>query len=331
MEIAVTPGSAQRPIRVDVALVPEHLPQSAEEEREEQAGVVYVVIDVIRATTTLCVLFEQGCRRVLVAPSVAAARDAARTDGAGALLAGEVGGLAPPGFDYGNSPRELAAAEVAEREVIFATTNGTRALRACLGGRAILAGAFRNAGAVTAWALASLPAATAVAPSPASAASGAYGPHSTDGPDAPAVASGARARRASEADLGWAPPDIVFVCSGRDKRPAFDDTVCAGYLVERLLAHAAAARVPVTLREGARIARASSASALAAGDLRAALAVSDAARAVERVGLSDDLRWCADVDVTSTVPAVTGVRPGDGLLIMEAVGTAEQPHPPRSV
>jgi 2-phosphosulfolactate phosphatase len=75
-----------------------------------------------------------------------------------ALLAGERDGVriraAQTGegdFDLGNSPREFTPERVAGRGIIMTTTNGTRALQACLGARRILVGAFLNLGALARW------------------------------------------------------------------------------------------------------------------------------------------------------------------------------------
>lgn len=300
------PTRAHRRLTVDVALVPAFVPGGA----TQRSGTVYIVVDVIRATTTICVVFERGCRRVLVAPGIEAARQARATAAPGTLLAGEVGGLAPAGFDFGNSPPELAVADVAGRDLIFATTNGTRALRACLGGRAILAGAFRNADAVTARAL-----------SITLAANQDVGATSRRS-ELPRGSGAAGASGASEADIGAARPDIVVVCSGRNDLPAYDDTLCAGYLVERLAQHAERAGVNMALHEGARIARSCAAAGLASGDLVSALSVSDAARATERVGLAGDLRWCAAVDASSVVPAVSGIEARGDLIVVSTDGIA---------
>lgn len=296
-----SPARIQRPLIADVALVPAFLPAEA----ADRGGTVYVVVDVIRATTTLCVLFERGCRRVLVASGIEAARRARGDHGPSMLLAGENGGLAPTGFDFGNSPRELAAADVAGRDVIFATTNGTRAMRACLGGSAIYAGAFRNADAVAARAL-------AAAAQAASDLSALHAPQTTE----------AQSSGASEAELRQPRPDVVIVCSGRGGQPAYDDTICAGYLVERLLALADSGGIQMEQREGARIARACATAALATRTTRDALAASDAAQAIERVELADDLAWCADVDAATVVPAVTLAEGPEGLIVVEAAGTA---------
>lgn len=295
------------PLAVDVALAPMLL-------RHEPAlmeRTVYIVVDVIRATTTLCVLFERGCRQVNVAGSIAAAREAARQRKAAAhpdhpapLLAGEMGGLAPSGFDFGNSPAEFAALDLHGRDVIFATTNGTRALHACVGGGAVLVGAFRNATAVAQAAVALAAQFDTPAPSQKPAA----------GIDA------AAARDATEASIVNDPDDptgpaITVVCAGRDQRPAFDDTICAGYLALAVERAAASAGQTAARTSGARIAIAATESALRDGP-RAALAQSDAARATIAVGLVADLDWCAAIDACPLVPAVAPEAIDGELLVV---------------
>ena len=115
---------------------------------------VCVAIDVLRATTTLAVLFARGCRGVWLASDVDAARAVGQATGR--LICGEQGGLPPPGFDYGNSPVEFSRLDLAGREVVFATTNGTGTLRGCAAGRHAFAGAFVNLTATVQTALRSL-------------------------------------------------------------------------------------------------------------------------------------------------------------------------------
>ncbi len=112
------------------------------------AGKTCVVIDVLRASTTLVAAFERGLARAVIAPGPGAARRLARELGPGTLLGGEVGGLAPRGFDLGNSPLEYLQADLAGRTLVFATSNGTRALRRSAGAAEVLVGCLSNAGAV---------------------------------------------------------------------------------------------------------------------------------------------------------------------------------------
>lgn len=122
-------------MQVEVAILPQDMTRLSSR--------VVLVIDVIRATTSLVTLFERGARSVALAADLAAAQQAGegRSD---VLLLGERAGLAPPGFAYGNSPVELEGAEVAGRDLIFTTTNGTHALRTAAGACGVLAACMRN-------------------------------------------------------------------------------------------------------------------------------------------------------------------------------------------
>lgn len=110
---------------------------------------VCVVVDVLRASTSLVTLVERGAGPIYIAPSVTSAR-ARRYSRDGAVMAGEEEGLAPAGFDYGNSPVELSNAQVRGRPVVFVTTNGTAAIRAVQSLGPVLVGAMRNSQAVMA-------------------------------------------------------------------------------------------------------------------------------------------------------------------------------------
>ncbi len=113
---------------------------------------IYIVIDVIRATTAITSIFDRGAARVLVADTVEQAREVAQKV-PGRLLCGERNVQPLPGFDYGNSPSQFARANLAGRELILTTTNGTRAFFACPEQSTRLAGCFYNAHAVTSYAL----------------------------------------------------------------------------------------------------------------------------------------------------------------------------------
>jgi 2-phosphosulfolactate phosphatase len=109
-----------------------------------------VVIDVIRATTTIVTAFGHGVRSVRPVASSEEARHARATTPY-AVLAGERGGQRIAGFELGNSPREFTREAVGGREVILTTSNGTKALRAVGEGRVVAIGAFLNRAAVANW------------------------------------------------------------------------------------------------------------------------------------------------------------------------------------
>jgi len=106
------------------------------------ADCVVVVVDVIRATTVLCVALASGATGVRTVGSVEEARRLAAAEGA--LLVGERGGLPPPGFDLGNSPADFTPAVCAGRSIVLTTTNGTAAVERCAGAGRMLAACLLN-------------------------------------------------------------------------------------------------------------------------------------------------------------------------------------------
>src|SRR5262245_55498600 len=128
---------------VQVHLLPGLAPQG------RLAGGVAVAIDVLRATTTVIHALAAGCTCVRPCAEVEEARALAGGMRAGrVLLGGERGGVAPTGFDLGNSPREYTAKVCRGTTLVLTTTNGTKALlRAAEAERALVAG-FANYSAV---------------------------------------------------------------------------------------------------------------------------------------------------------------------------------------
>jgi 2-phosphosulfolactate phosphatase len=113
------------------------------------AGGVAVVIDVLRATTTIIHALAAGCCAVRPCAEVDEAR--ALADGLPAgkvILGGERGGLPLPGFDRGNSPREYTACVCQGTTLVLTTTNGTRALLRAAEAERVLVAGFVNYSAV---------------------------------------------------------------------------------------------------------------------------------------------------------------------------------------
>jgi 2-phosphosulfolactate phosphatase len=102
-------------VRVDVDFTPD----------EAGGAPTGLVIDVIRATSTICQALAAGYERVFCAAEVDEARALRDSLGEG-VLGGERNAVRIPGFDLGNSPREYE--EPAGETLILSTTNGTRAV-----------------------------------------------------------------------------------------------------------------------------------------------------------------------------------------------------------
>jgi 2-phosphosulfolactate phosphatase len=104
-----------------------------------------VVIDVLRATSTVVAAIASGARAVVpAASSEEAVRMTANLERDTYLLAGERRAARIEGFALGNSPREMSPQAVGGKTVFLATTNGTPALVAAQGGDPVLVGAAVN-------------------------------------------------------------------------------------------------------------------------------------------------------------------------------------------
>ncbi len=98
---------------------------------ESYHGAIVVVIDVLRATSTILAALENGAARVLPVESIeTATRLVSLSDRGDKLLAGEQKGLPIEGFDLFNSPSELDRETIGGRTIILATSNGTPAIAA---------------------------------------------------------------------------------------------------------------------------------------------------------------------------------------------------------
>ncbi|AMW05066.1 2-phosphosulfolactate phosphatase [Gemmatimonas phototrophica] len=112
---------------------------------------VVVVIDVLRAATTVATALANGARAVIpfetIEETVMRAKAYARGE---VQLAGERRMVRPESFDLGNSPLEYTAEAVSGRTILYSTTNGTAALTSAQGARSCFFAAFVNAAATVA-------------------------------------------------------------------------------------------------------------------------------------------------------------------------------------
>jgi 2-phosphosulfolactate phosphatase len=132
-------------VRVDVAATPAGVPAGS------LAGATALVVDVLRASTTIIAALANGCAAVVPVAEPREARRRALALG-GALVAGERRGEPLEGFDLGNSPLEFTGPRVGGRVVVLTTSNGTRALLAVRAAARIGVAALVNLAAAADWA-----------------------------------------------------------------------------------------------------------------------------------------------------------------------------------
>jgi 2-phosphosulfolactate phosphatase len=112
-------------------------------------GSIAVVIDVLRATTTIVHALAAGCINVRPCAEIDEAKAIAVTlPKRGVLLGGERDGKPIVGFDLGNSPRECTAKKCKNKTLILTTSNGTRAIVHAIQAERVLIAGFVNFSAV---------------------------------------------------------------------------------------------------------------------------------------------------------------------------------------
>jgi 2-phosphosulfolactate phosphatase len=129
-------------LNIDVYLLPTLA------EPVELSGQTVVVIDVLRATTTIAHALAAGATQVIPCLEIDEARKLAANLHNNVVLGGERNGLPIAGFDLGNSPAEYTPERVAGKTVVFTTTNGTRAMQRCRHASRVLIGGFVNFSAI---------------------------------------------------------------------------------------------------------------------------------------------------------------------------------------
>jgi 2-phosphosulfolactate phosphatase len=111
-------------MKIDVILSNAHFGQAPLIDITNQ---ICLVIDVIRATSTITTALGCGADNVIIAPS---SDDAfkARSSFPNAILCGEDRGIKIEGFDFDNSPLQLSGLDLSRRSVVLKTTNGTESI-----------------------------------------------------------------------------------------------------------------------------------------------------------------------------------------------------------
>src|SRR5476651_1177537 len=129
---------------LEVCLTPALLPLFSLE------GRIAVIIDIFRATTSICYGIENGAGAIIPVAEVHECI-AYRDNGFDYLLAAERNGEVVDGFDFGNSPFSYTKEKVAGKTIVLTTTNGTHALHLSRRAKRIVIGAFINLAAICNW------------------------------------------------------------------------------------------------------------------------------------------------------------------------------------
>src|SRR5471030_1772520 len=111
---------------------------------------IVVIIDIFRATSSICYGIENGALAIIPVSEVEECA-AYREKGVKYLLAAERDGQVVEGFDFGNSPFSYTREKVSGKTVVLTTTNGTHALHLSRSAKKVVIGSFLNLTALCNW------------------------------------------------------------------------------------------------------------------------------------------------------------------------------------
>ena len=128
-------------MKVDICFSPALYPYYAENNAER----IVIVVDIFRATTTMCAALKNGAKSIM---PVASIEEAQAYKEKGYPVGAERNVKRCDFADFGNSPFDYTPEKVAGKDIVFTTTNGTQAIEAASDSHALVIGAFSNISAI---------------------------------------------------------------------------------------------------------------------------------------------------------------------------------------
>lgn len=131
-------------MRLETCFSPAVYPRHADD------GNIVVIVDIFRATSSICAAFEHEVTRIIPVATIEEARQKKKE---GYLVASERDGYVLDFADFGNSPFNFMTEQVRGKEIVYSTTNGTRCIHLASHSKAVVIGSFLNIGALAEWLL----------------------------------------------------------------------------------------------------------------------------------------------------------------------------------
>ena len=130
-------------LSLELCLNPRELPYI-----KSKKPVLFVIVDILRATSSICTALHNGAGAII---PVATLKKARQYKTESYLVAGERGGKKLDFADFGNSPLEFTSEKVKNKTIVFATTNGTVAMKLAARQGQVVLGSFGNLNALVSW------------------------------------------------------------------------------------------------------------------------------------------------------------------------------------
>jgi len=109
---------------------------------------IVVIVDILRATSTICAAIHNGVKSIIPVATVDEAREMKQQ---GYMVASERDGYVLDFADFGNSPFNFTPEIVGGKEIVYSTTNGTRCIHLASHSKAVVIGSFLNISVLADW------------------------------------------------------------------------------------------------------------------------------------------------------------------------------------
>lgn len=128
--------------RLEVCLSPAIYDKHADDDN------LVVIVDILRATSSICAAIHNGVKAII---PVATVEEARAMKAQGYMVASERDGYVLDFADFGNSPFNFTPEKVKDKEIVYSTTNGTRCIHMASHSKAVIIGSFLNITSITEW------------------------------------------------------------------------------------------------------------------------------------------------------------------------------------
>ena len=108
-------------------------------------GAIVVIVDILRATSAICTAFMNGVRKII---PVATLEEAQNYKNLGYMVAAERDGIVRDFADFGNSPYNFTPDRIADKDIVYSTTNGTNTIMVAKDHYRVLIGSYLNISAI---------------------------------------------------------------------------------------------------------------------------------------------------------------------------------------
>ena len=109
---------------------------------------IVVIVDILRATSSICAAIHNGVKSIIPVATVDQARVMKQQ---GYMVASERDGYVLDFADFGNSPFNFSPDKVKGKEIVYSTTNGTRCIHKASHSKAVVIGSFLNISSLAQW------------------------------------------------------------------------------------------------------------------------------------------------------------------------------------